>query len=70
MLPTLMRLSLYRMVWQIAASVAEILGCDSEKKLLDEIASLNGYLIAAVWICSSILLLSFTLLTRCASAIG
>ena len=70
LLPTLVELLLYRSVWQIAASAADLLGCDSEKKLLDEIASLNGYLIAAVSICSSVLLLSFTLLTRCASAIG
>lgn len=70
LLPTLVKLFLYRWVWQIAASTADLLNCDSEKKLLDEIASLNGYLIAAVSICSSVLLLGFILLTRCASAIG
>ncbi len=70
LLPTLVKLFLYRWVWQIAASAAELLSCDNEKKLLDEIASLNGYLIAAVSICSSVLLLGFILLTRCASAIG
>ena len=70
LLPTLTELFLYRLAWQIAASVADLLGCDSEKKLLDEIASLNGYLIAAVSICSSVLLISFVLLSRCASAIG
>ncbi len=70
LLPTLIRLFLYRSVWQISACFAELLGCDREKILLDEIASLDGYLIAAVSICSSVLFLSFTLLTRCASAIG
>lgn len=70
LLPTLAELFLYRLAWQIAASVADLLGCDGEKKLLDEIASLNGYLIAAVSICSSVLLISFVLLARCASAIG
>lgn len=70
LLPTLIQLFLYRSVWQISAAFAELLGCDREKILLDEIASLNGYLIAAVSICSSVLFLSFTLLTRCASAIG
>jgi stage III sporulation protein AE len=70
LLPTLIQLLLYRSVWQISASIAETLGCDREKILLDEIASLCGYLIAAVSICSSVLFLSFTLLTRCASAIG
>ena len=70
LLPTLVELFLYRWVWQISASAAELLNCGNEKKLLDEIASLNGYLIAAVSICSSVLLLGFILLMRCASAIG
>ena len=70
LLPTLIELLLMRFVWQICASLADLLGCDSEKKLLDEFASLLGYLIAAVSICSSVLLLSLTLLTHCASALG
>lgn len=70
LLPTLLELLLLRAVWQLAASLAELLGCDGEKKLLEEFASLLGYLIAAVSICSSVLLLALTLLTHCASAIG
>ena len=63
-------LLLIRLTWQISASVAELLGCDSEKKLLEEFASLCGYLLAAVCICSSVVLLALTLLVRCASALG
>ena len=70
LLPTLVELFLIRLTWQLSASVADLLGCTSEKKLLDEFASLGGYLIAAISICSSVLLLAFTLLTHCASAIG
>lgn len=70
LLPTLIELLLLRLSWQIAASVADLLSCDTEKKLLDEIASLNGYLIAAVSICSSVLFLSLTLLIHCAGALG
>ena len=70
LLPTVVELLLLRLTWQITASVAELLGCDSEKKLLEEFASLCGYLLAAVCICSSVLLLSLCLLVRCASAIG
>lgn len=70
LLPTLVELFLIRMTWQFSASVADLLGCTSEKKLLDEFASLGGYLIAAICICSSVLLLALTLLTHCASAIG
>ncbi len=70
MLPTLIELLLARTTWQICSSFAEILGCDGEKRLLDEFASINGYLIAAVAICSSVLFLTFTLLTHCATALA
>ena len=70
LLPTLVELLLIRLTWQLCASVADLLGCDTEKKLLEEFASLNGYLIAAVSVCSSVLLLALTLLTHCASALG
>ena len=70
LLPTLVELFLIRLTWQISASVAELLGCDDEKKLLDEFASLFGYVLAAVCICSSVLVLSLTLLIHCASAVG
>ena len=70
LLPTLVELLLLRAVWQISASVADLLGCDNEKRLLEEFSSLLGYLIATVSICSSVLLLALTLLTHCASAIG
>ena len=70
LLPALIELFLLRLTWQLSASLADLLGCDGEKKLLDESASLLGFLIAAVSICASVLLLSLTLLTHCASAIG
>lgn len=68
--PTLVELFLMRLTWQLAASLADLLGCDAERRLLDEFASLLGYLMSAVCICSSGLLLALTLLTHCASAIG
>lgn len=70
LLPTIVELFLLRLTWQLATSLADLLGCDAEKKLLDEFASLLGYLITAVCICASVLLLALTLLTHCASAIG
>ena len=70
MLPTLVELLLARTAWQICSFFAELLGCDGEKRLLDEFASLNGYLIAAVAICSSVLFLTFTLLAHCATALA
>lgn len=70
LLPTLIELLLLRMTWQLSASLADLLGCDGQKKLLDEFASLLGYLVTAVCICSSVLMMSLTLLTHCASAMG
>ena len=70
LLPTLVELLLLRATWQLSASLAELLGCTAEKKLLDEFASLLGYLATAVCICSSILLIAMALLAGCASAIA
>ena len=70
LLPTLIELFLLRLTWQLAASAADLLGCDGERRLLEEFASLLGYLIAAVSICSSVLFLCFILLARCGSAVG
>lgn len=68
--PTVAELFLWHLTWQIAASVADLLGCSAEKKLLDEIASLCGYLLAAACICSSALFLALVLVVRSVSAIG
>ena len=70
LLPTLVELLLVRLCWQLGASLADMLGCDTEKRLLEEFASIHGYLIAAACICSAVLLLSFTLLAHCAAAVG
>ena len=70
LLPTLVELFLMRLTWQLSASAADLLGCEREKKLLEEFASISGYLIAAVSICSSVLLLALILLACCGSAIG
>ncbi|MBQ8416086.1 MAG: hypothetical protein IJX13_04200 [Clostridia bacterium] len=70
LLPTLIELFLLRLTWQLCASCADLLGCDTEKRLLEEFASINGFLIAAACICSSVLFLSFLLLLHCASAIA
>ena len=69
LVPVLLRLWLWGLCWQVSAGIADLLGCDTEKKLLDEIASLCGYLLAAACICSSVLLLSCVLLVHCGTAI-
>lgn len=69
LVPLLIRLWLQSLCWQICAGIADLFGCDAEKKLLDEIASLCGYLLAAASICSSVLLLSCVLLVHCGAAV-
>lgn len=68
--PMIARLWLSGMAWQIAAALADLLGCTTEKKLLDEVSSLCGYLLAAACICSSVLFLAIVLLVRCGAAVG
>lgn len=68
LLPTLIELLLLRFCWQLCASLADLLGCDGEKRLLEEFSSLLGFLIAAVSICSSVLLLAMALFAHCSTA--
>ncbi len=70
LLPTVAELFLWHLTWQISASFADLLGLSAEKKLLDEIASLCGYLLAAVSICSSVLFLALILLAHCGTAVA
>ena len=70
LLPTVAELFLWHLTWQISASLADLLGLSAEKKLLDEITSLCGYLLAAVCICSSVLLLALTILAHCGTAMS
>ena len=42
MLPTLIELLLARATWQICSFFAELLGCDGEKRLLDEFGSIKN----------------------------
>jgi hypothetical protein len=68
--PTLVELLLLRAVLSLAAAVAAMLSCEGEAKLLREMVSLQGYLIAAVSLCSVIFLLALTLMTGCVSALA
>ena len=69
LLPTIVHLWISGLCWQTSAGIAELLGSNTEKKVLDEMASLCGYLLAAACICSSVLFLAVTLLIHCSTAI-
>ncbi len=61
LLPTLVELLLFRAILRLGVTVASLLDCDGEARLLGEMASLHGYLAAAVAMVSVMFLLSLTL---------
>ncbi len=70
LLPTLVELLLFRAVLHLSVTVAGILGCDGEARLLGEMASLYGYLAAAAAISAVTLALMLTLFLSGAVAMG
>ena len=70
LLPTLIRLLLGRLALSWATTFASMLGCDGEAKLIGEMASLYGYLAAAVAVCSVLFVLALTLLIQSGVALG
>lgn len=69
-LPTLLSVGLYRLVFVIANGIAGLLGCEREGKLVLEISSLYGYVFAIFAICSVILLFLVTVFAKCASPLS
>jgi stage III sporulation protein AE len=70
LLPTLVELLLTRAVIRLAATVSSMLSCDGEAKLLGEIASLYGYLAAAVSVSAVTFLTALGILLRSGVAVG
>ncbi len=70
LIPTLVQVLLFRAVLRLSATAAALLGCDGENRLLGEMASLSGYLAAAVAICAFTFILALSLLVHTAAALG
>ena len=70
LLPQIISLLLTRTIYTLAGDVASWLGCDGEAKLLGEIASLFGYLVAVVALSVVTFLCALLLLLKCGSAYG
>ncbi len=70
LLPTLVELLLFRAALRLATTVAAMLGCDGENRLLSEMASLQGYMAAAVAISSVMFLLALALLIHSGVALA
>lgn len=69
-LPTLLSVGLYRLVFVVANGIAGLLGCEREGKLVLEISSLYGYVFAIFAICSVIILFLVTVFAKCASPLS
>ena len=70
LLPTLVRLLLLRATLRLTATIAAMLSCDGEAKLLGDMASLYGYLAAAVSICSVTFVVAVGLLIHSGTGVG
>ena len=70
LLPTLAELLLTRAILNLAATVASMLACDGEAKLLSEMGSLHGYLAAAASICAVVFMIALTLLIHSGTALS
>ena len=70
LLPTLVELLLMRAALTLSSTVASLLGCDGEARLISEMASLHGYLAATVSICSITFALALALFVSGAVALA
>ena len=69
LLPALVQLLLFRLCFGISAGIAALLGCDGEKRLMNEISSLYGYMAAAVSICSVVCVVAISIFARATTAL-
>ena len=70
LLPTLISLLLTRLVFLISGSVADLLGCEGESKLIGELGGACGCMIAAVSMSSVMFVLAFDIFIKSAVAVG
>ena len=66
-LPTFISIALYRFGFIISNAVAGLLGCEREGRILIEISSIYGYVLAIISISAVALLLLITVFAKCAS---
>ena len=69
-LPTIISIGLYRMVFIVTNSLAGLLGCKKEGNIISELASIYGYVLAILCFCSSMLLFILTIFAKCASPLS
>lgn len=69
-IPPLVSVILHRLAFMAAGVAAEVLGCETESKLIGGFVTIYGYLLATICICSVTFIFLLTLLVRCRVAIG
>lgn len=65
--PTIISIALYRLAFIISNAIAGLLGCEREGRIIMEISSIFGYILAVISVCSIILLYLITIFAKCAS---
>ncbi|MBR2908478.1 MAG: hypothetical protein IKC26_10800 [Clostridia bacterium] len=70
LVPVLVNVLVTRFCLILAESTAEVLGCDGEARLLSELVSVYGYILAVAVMCAVMFIFALTILTRTAAAIG
>ena len=70
LLPFLVNVLLLRLALILSASAAEVLGCETEARLLNELSGVYGYILAVSAMCAMMFVFALTILVRTASAIG
>ena len=66
-LPTFISIALYRLGFIISNAIAGLLGCDREGRMMLEISSIYGYVLAIISICAVALLFLITVFAKCSS---
>lgn len=69
LLPTLITLLLNRLAFMIAGCIADILGCDSESRLISDIGGINGCMIATVAMSSVMFIFALNIFIKTVVAI-
>ena len=69
-LPTIISIGLFRIVFIITNSLAGLLGCKKEGNIISELASIYGYVFAILCFCSLMLLFILTIFAKCASPLS
>ena len=69
LLPVLVNVLLTRFALILASSVAELLSCNAESRLLSELHGVYGYILAVSVMCAVMFILALTLLVKTAAAV-